>query len=80
MEVNTSDGFELCPAEICAVDDAFCPAGPEGNGTGRDRYDRHTEFQSALGVGPEGNARELLDMREAARGFNPPSGSAPRET
>ena len=26
VEVDTSDGFELCPADACAVDDAFCPA------------------------------------------------------
>ncbi len=29
VEVDTSDGFELCPADACAVDDAFCPAGPD---------------------------------------------------
>ena len=29
VEVDTSDGFELCPADQCAVDDAFCPAGEE---------------------------------------------------
>ena len=23
------DGFELCPADVCAVGDAFCPAGEE---------------------------------------------------
>ncbi len=28
VEVDTSDGFELCPADACAVGDAFCPAGP----------------------------------------------------
>jgi hypothetical protein len=28
VEVDTSDGFELCPADICAAGDAFCPAGP----------------------------------------------------
>src|SRR5207253_5048659 len=27
VEVDTSEGFELCPADVCAVDDAFCPAG-----------------------------------------------------
>jgi hypothetical protein len=30
VEVDTSDGFELCPADQCALGDAFCPAGPEG--------------------------------------------------
>src|SRR5262249_16729324 len=27
VEVDTSDGFELCPADACAVGDAFCPVG-----------------------------------------------------
>ena len=29
VEVDTSEGFELCPADACAIDDAFCPAGEE---------------------------------------------------
>jgi hypothetical protein len=29
VEVDTSDGFELCPADACAVDDAFCPVGDQ---------------------------------------------------
>jgi hypothetical protein len=29
VEVDTSDGFELCPADVCAVDDAYCPAGEQ---------------------------------------------------
>jgi hypothetical protein len=29
VEVDTSEGFELCPADACAVSDAFCPAGDE---------------------------------------------------
>jgi hypothetical protein len=29
VEVDTSEGFELCPADVCALDDAFCPAGEE---------------------------------------------------
>jgi glutathione synthase/RimK-type ligase-like ATP-grasp enzyme len=28
VEVDTSGGFELCPADACAVGDAACPAGP----------------------------------------------------
>lgn len=28
---STSDGFELCPADACAIDDAFCPVGEEAN-------------------------------------------------
>ena len=27
VEVDTSDGFELCPADACSVADAFCPVG-----------------------------------------------------
>lgn len=27
VEVDTSDGFELCPADQCTVGDAFCPVG-----------------------------------------------------
>jgi hypothetical protein len=29
VEVDTSDGFELCPADVCAVGDALCPVGEE---------------------------------------------------
>jgi hypothetical protein len=29
VEVDTSDGFELCPADACAVGSALCPAGAE---------------------------------------------------
>src|SRR3954470_16666143 len=29
VEVDTSEGFELCPADVCAVGDAFCPTGDE---------------------------------------------------
>ncbi|MFT5162014.1 MAG: hypothetical protein ACI9FJ_000582 [Alteromonadaceae bacterium] len=25
VNVNTEQGFELCPADVCAVDDSFCP-------------------------------------------------------
>ena len=28
VEVDTSDGFELCPADVCQIGDAFCPVGP----------------------------------------------------
>ena len=31
VRVDTSQGFELCPADACRVDDAFCPAGEEAN-------------------------------------------------
>ncbi|TNE46247.1 MAG: alpha-L-glutamate ligase [Deltaproteobacteria bacterium] len=25
VRVDTSDGFQLCPADVCAIDDQFCP-------------------------------------------------------
>jgi hypothetical protein len=30
VRVDTSLGFELCPADVCQVGDAFCPAGAAG--------------------------------------------------
>jgi len=38
VEVDTSEGFELCPADQCALEDAFCPAGPEDNGPPRAKF------------------------------------------
>jgi hypothetical protein len=29
VEVDASEGFELCPADACAVGDSLCPAGDE---------------------------------------------------
>ncbi|GAB3801776.1 ATP-grasp domain-containing protein [Virgibacillus kimchii] len=29
VKVDTSEGFELCPADACRIDDQFCPAGEE---------------------------------------------------
>jgi len=29
VEVDTSEGFELCPADVCQIGDAFCPVGEE---------------------------------------------------
>lgn len=29
VRVDTSDGFELCPADACRIDDLFCPVGEE---------------------------------------------------
>ncbi|SDM47781.1 ATP-grasp domain-containing protein [Sediminibacillus halophilus] len=29
VQVDTSEGFELCPADACAIDDLFCPAGEQ---------------------------------------------------
>lgn len=29
VKVDTSEGFELCPADVCRVNDLFCPAGEQ---------------------------------------------------
>jgi hypothetical protein len=38
VEVDTSEGFELCPADVCAVEDAFCPAGLEDAASARAKF------------------------------------------
>ena len=48
VEVDTSEGFELCPADVCAVDDAFCPAGPEEDGTPRAKFTIVDDIDAAL--------------------------------
>ena len=41
VRVDTRQGFELCPADACRVDDAFCPAGEDGGALFRivDRFE-----------------------------------------
>lgn len=31
VRVDTSEGFELCPADACTIDDLFCPLGEESS-------------------------------------------------
>ncbi len=61
VEVDTSEGFELCPADACAVDDAYCPVGPEGDGPPRAKFtiidnidaglkERYEAFLAANGI------------------------------
>ena len=40
MNSSTAEGFELCPAKECAVDGAFCPAGPS------DKFTLNREFDA----------------------------------
>ena len=61
VEVDTSDGFELCPADVCAVGDAFCPAGeaPRAKFTIIDDIDpdlmrRYEAFLAANDIGVAG--------------------------
>ncbi|UOR10949.1 ATP-grasp domain-containing protein [Halobacillus amylolyticus] len=32
VKVDTSEGFELCPADACTIDDIYCPTGEEETG------------------------------------------------
>jgi hypothetical protein len=63
VRVNTEQGFELCPADQCAVGDAFCPAGETATPAPRfqiiDRIDsglrrRYEAFLAANGIGIAG--------------------------
>ena len=46
VEVDTSDGFELCPADVCVIGDMACPVGEE---PGRPAH----KFTVADGVDPD---------------------------
>jgi hypothetical protein len=57
VEVDTSDGFELCPADACAVGDADCPVGEAPrdrftiiDGIPRALRDQLERFLAATGV------------------------------
>ncbi|HYZ39424.1 MAG TPA: alpha-L-glutamate ligase [Stellaceae bacterium] len=61
VEVDPSEGFELCPADVCAVGDAFYPAGeePRAKFTIIDDIDptlkqRYEAFLAANGIGVAG--------------------------
>jgi hypothetical protein len=61
VEVDTSDGFELCPADACAVGDAACPAteGPRAKFTIIDDIDadlkrRYEAFLAKNDIGVAG--------------------------
>jgi hypothetical protein len=38
----------LCPADVCAIDDAFCPAGPEEDATPRAKFTIIDEVDAGL--------------------------------
>ncbi len=40
VKVDTSEGFELCPADACQIEDLFCPAGEQS-----DVETKHPKFQ-----------------------------------
>ncbi len=39
VRVDTSDGFELCPADVCTIEDAFCPTEPGAAPQSRARFE-----------------------------------------
>jgi len=62
VRVDTSLGFELCPADVCQVGDAFCPAGAPAaapqfrilNGFSHPLIERYQRFLAANGIGIAG--------------------------
>jgi len=76
VRVDTSLGFELCPADVCQVGDAFCPVGEEPAPTASaprfrivkdfdraDLVDRYRRFIADHGIGIAG-----IEFIEDARG------------
>ena len=62
VRVDTSLGFELCPADVCQVGDAFCPAGVTAaapqfrilKGFSHPLIERYRRFLAANGIGIAG--------------------------
>jgi glutathione synthase/RimK-type ligase-like ATP-grasp enzyme len=65
VRVDTSLGFELCPADVCQVDDAFCPVGETAPATAAPRFrvidgfahpivERYRRFIADNGIGIAG--------------------------
>ncbi len=52
VQVDTSEGFELCPADACAIDDAACPAdGQSANATqppGQPKFHIKSDFNHPI--------------------------------
>jgi hypothetical protein len=44
VRVDTTLGFELCPADVCQVDDAFCPAGEASSSQAAPRFQIVRDF------------------------------------
>ncbi len=65
VRVDTSLGFELCPADVCQVGDAFCPVGESAPATAAPRFsiienfshpivERYARFIADNGIGIAG--------------------------
>lgn len=44
VKVNTSEGFELCPADACSIDDMFCPT-DESSEAGQTKFEILTHYR-----------------------------------
>jgi hypothetical protein len=76
VRVDTSLGFELCPADVCQIDDAFCPVGEQPAAPAsaprfrivkdfdrKDLVDKYRRFIADHGIGIAG-----IEFIEDARG------------
>ena len=76
VRVDTSLGFELCPADVCQIDDAFCPVGEQPAPLAsaprfrivkdfdrKDLVDKYRRFLADHGIGIAG-----IELIEDARG------------
>ncbi len=45
VQVDTSEGFELCPADACRIDDLFCPVGEQDTKRPKFEIIEHTDPQ-----------------------------------
>lgn len=48
VKVDTSEGFELCPADACRIDDKFCPVGEEEEEEERPKFEIIENVDSRL--------------------------------
>jgi hypothetical protein len=64
VRVDSSQGFELCPADVCQIDDAFCPVGESApapaprfqviDGFAHPIVERYRRFLAGNGIGIAG--------------------------
>jgi len=46
VKVDTSEGFELCPADACSIEDQYCPTGAESEGGAK--FEILTEYHDPI--------------------------------
>lgn len=55
VRVDTSKGFELCPADVCEIEDTYCPADAKSSGA---------KFEVLAGFATTSHGRNLIDRYE----------------